>query len=372
MKIDDIMKKQKYSFYTPDEYGRDFFRIPTGVFSLDTIIGGGLPVAASSSLYGPPGGGKTTISSKALASAQQICWNCFEYLWDCKCDNKTPKKSVIVSTERCDLDWMESLGVDVNELVVAEPCSGEEAVDIIYEVMQADDCGLVLLDSLSRVIPESEIADPALSYQVGQRAKLHTKLMNKVKSTLIRQKKKGVHTAFLAINQIRASIGNFYGPSEEITGGFASKHDWHLTCRMSQLKTDKKYINKETEMPTYAKFKGSIISPGIKRKLFTLGGTCEFYVAMEDTAKHKKGAIYDEQVLSRYMKEYNLTKNGHTFKYIPDIKLKNQEEFLIKCREDDQYFRSAKKKMIDHLKEVKKGNIEPPPKKEKGAEENEA
>src|SRR6056297_3122475 len=209
MKIQDIIndKKKMYSFYVPEEYGRDFPRIPTGIYALDHSIAGGVPANVTTSFYGPPGGFKSGIVTRLLASAQDICWNCFEYLWDCQCGEKTEKKSVIVQTEVFDLDWAECLGVDLNNLIIAEPCSGEEAVDIIYECLKADDCGLVALDSLSRVIPEAEIVDPALSYHVGNRAKLHTKLMNKVKSLLIQNKRDKKNTAFVATNQIRASIG---------------------------------------------------------------------------------------------------------------------------------------------------------------------
>jgi recombination protein RecA len=354
--IKDVInnKHRKYSFYVPEEYGRDFPRIPTGIFPLDYSWGGGAPIGVTSSVYGPPSSNKSGIATLLLASSQKICWNCFEYLWDCQCGNQIKKKSVIVQTERFDLDWAEALGLNLDELIIAEPCSGEEAVDIIYEVLKAEDCGLVVLDSLSRVIPEQEITDPALSYQVGMRARLHTKLINKVKSVLIQQKRNGINTAFMATNQIRANIGA-YGGGEEITGGFASKHDWHLTCRMSQLKTKPEYVDKESELPLYGKFKASLISPGIKRKLFTLAGTCEFFMAMQDTPDHKQGTIYDFKTTFEYADKANLIdRTKWSFKY-DELEFNTKTELMNYWIDNPQHYLTVKRRIVDHYIALKKG-----------------
>jgi len=357
MKIQDIIndKKKMYSFYVPEEYGRDFPRIPTGIFAWDLIVGSGVPVGVTSSIYGPEGGGKSTIITYLLSSAQNICWNCFEYLWDCQCDQQTKKKAVIVQTERFDLDWAEKFGVDVDELVLAEPCSGEEAVDIIYECIQAEDCGLVALDSFSRVVPETEITEPALSNHVGTRAKLHTKLINKVKSALINNKRKGQNTAFVATNQMRAKIGNTWGgATDEPTGCFASKHDWHLSCRMSQLKSP--YTDKETELPTYGKFKASIISPGIKRKLLTLGGTAEFYIAMQDTASHSTGQVFDEKTTFDYADNAGLI-DRNSWKFL-GTEYGTKTALMQHWQENPQAFLTAKKRIIEHYAKLKKGKTD--------------
>lgn len=353
MKIQDIInnKKKMYSFYVPEEYGRDFPRIPTGVFALDYCTGGGIPVGVLSSIYGPESGGKSTIVSYLLASAQKICWNCFEYLWDCQCNQQTKKKAVIVQTEQFDLDWVENFGVDVNDLVIAEPCSGEEAVDIIYECLKAEDCGLVALDSFSRVTPEAEIIDPALSYHVGDRGKLHTKLIFKVQATLINNKRKGFNSAFVATNQMRAKIGNNWGgAAEESTGCCAAKHAWHLSCRMSQLKSP--HTDKETELPTYGRFKASIISPGIKRKLLTLGGTAECYIAMQDTASHNTGQVFDEKTTFDYADNAGFIARN-SWKFLGE-EYGTKTALMQHWQENPQAFLTAKKKIIEHYANLKK------------------
>ncbi len=363
MKISDIMndKKKVYSFYKPEEYGRDFPRILSGIFALDYCTAG-IPIGVTSSIYGPESGGKSSVTNKIISGAQNICWNCFEYLWDCKCKKKTKKKAVIVQTERFDLDWAEKLGVNVNDLVLAEPCYGEEAVDIIYECLKADDCGLVLLDSFSRVVPEAEIVEPAMVNHVGTRAKLHTRLINKVKSVLIENKKKGNNTAFLAINQMRAKIDNTWGgATDEPTGCFASKHDWHLSIRMSQLKSQ--FVDTETELPAYGKFKASIISPGIKRKLLTMAGTAEFFMAMQATPNHKVGQVKEEAIVLDYAIKAGLyDENTNT---IFGRKYSNKQKDLFEnWKADNNLFLSDKKRIIDYYVKIKKGLIEAPPKKE--------
>lgn len=355
-KLQDLInnKKKNYSFYTPDKYGRDFPRIPTGVYAVDRCIGGGIPIGVTNSFYGHPSSGKSSTATKTLASAQNLCWNCFEYLWDCSCGEQTKKQSVMVSTERFDLDWARNLGVNVDDLVIAEPDSGEEAVDIIYECLNTDDCGLIILDSLSRVIPEQEITDPALTNHVGIRAKLHAKLINKAKASLISQKKKNINSSFLATNQIRAKIGSFMG-GEDVTGGFAVQHDFHLTCRMSQLKPEAEFMDAETGFPKYGKYKINITSPSVKKKVFTLAGTGEFYMAMMDTDYVPKGTILDYKTVMKEAQEWGLMNqnSGWSFKY-DDLDFDKKADVIEFWRNHPEHFLSVKKKIIDHIVTIKK------------------
>lgn len=273
---------------------RDFPRIPTGIISLDYMIGGGFPVGVTSSIYGPPGGGKTLVMTRLATGAQNICWNCYKYLWDCDCESRRSQKVVIVQCETFDLDWAEQLGLDLDDVIIAEPDSGEEASDIIHDCLRADDCGLVLLDSLPMLVPTVELETSAQEVQVASQAKLISKLIRRIKADLIREKKRGHPVAFVTTNQVRAKIGGFSrGPSEEIPGGFTSKHDWHLTIRMSQLKSDD--IDKSTELPIISRFKASSAAMGNKRKVFMLSGSCEFFIATSDAGANPKGSIVDQK-----------------------------------------------------------------------------
>jgi len=101
--IEDIINsKKKYSFFNKGDYGKDFPRLYTGIFALDYCTAG-IPVGVTTTFWGPPSSGKSSLSLKLLGLAQKTCWNCFEFLWDCKCGNQKKKKSVVVTNEGFDI-----------------------------------------------------------------------------------------------------------------------------------------------------------------------------------------------------------------------------------------------------------------------------
>lgn len=350
MNLDEIIKngEKKYgkgTFTYGRNVGRDFPRIPTGIFAVDYAVGGGFPITVSSSMHGPPGGGKSIIGMRACAGAQNICWHCFEYLWDCDCKEPHEKKIVIVPTEPFDMDWAILLGLDPDKAIVADPESGEQAADIIIKCLEADDCGLVMLDSLAQMVPTVEIESSIQEVQVTPQAKLITKMIRKIRNTLSTQKKHGNDVAFICTNQIRAKIGGFgFGAQETIPGGFASKHDWHLNMRMSQLKAEQ--IDKETDLPIYSKFKSSIVSPGNKRKVFVLAGTAEFYVTTSENAECPPGQINDYKTVMRYADSAGLLERGPW--RFAGVEYDKKSDLMDQWQDDDQTFLSAKKLIIDH------------------------
>jgi RecA/RadA recombinase len=300
--------KKKYgegTFFKANTAEMDFPRIPTGIFALDYMTGGGFPVGVTSSIYGPPGGGKTLVMTRLACGAQNICWNCYEYLWDCECGSTREQQVVIVQTETFDMGWAVILGLDPDKCLIVEPDSGEQASDAIIDCLRADDCGLVLLDSLPMLVPTVELEASALDVQVASQAKLISKMIRRIKATLIKEKKRTHPVSFVTTNQVRAKIGGFqYGPTEEVPGGFTSKHDWHITMRMSQLKSPD--IDKETELPINARFKASSAAMGNKRKVFMLSGTAEFYITVSEAGDYMKGTINDYKTVLRYADEAGL------------------------------------------------------------------
>lgn len=333
------------TYFKGSEGKMDFARIPSGIFALDYMLGGGFPIGVTSSVYGPPGGGKTLVMTRISAGVQNLCFRCYEYHWDCTCSNNTPLqlKPVIVQTEQFDMGWAIQLGLDPVGVTIAEADSGEQASDIIIECLRADDCGIVFLDSLPMLTPTVELEDSAMDQHVALQARLISAMIRRIKSTLIKEKKRAHPITFMATNQVRAKIGGFgFGPKEETPGGFASKHDWHATVRMSQLKSDN--VDKTTELPIDAKFKGSMIAMGNKRKIFTLAGSCEFYVTVTDSGSYNRGTINDFKTVMRYGTEIGLiTKDPWAF---------NGQEFATQTALyddwlDSQKFLTAKKRIVD-------------------------
>ena len=349
--LSTIMKKGEITYGKGTyKYGiagmPDFPRIPTGIFAVDFCTGGGMPIYVTSSLYGGPGGGKSTLMYKIIASAQNICWNCYDYLWDCKCGSKKEQKVVLLPVEQMDTDYTKNMGVNLDNLIVAEPSIGEEGVDIIVECLRAEDCGLVILDSLVGLTPEDELNASASATHVALQARLLSSLMRKVKSILVREKKYGHSVAFMATNQIRSKIGGFGHIKEDVPGGYVSKHDWHMTLRMSQLKSDK--IDKETELPLYSKFKASNVAMANKRKCFMMSGSAEYWLTTSPKAEYKMGTPLDYTVVLTYLDRAELLHKSPWFTpLMPEMEFRTKKELMDSWLEDS-VFLTLKRRLIQH------------------------
>lgn len=330
---------------------KDFPRIPTGIYSVDYALGGGLPVGIASCLYGPPGGGKSLVLQKMISCAQQMCWECFEYKWDCACSGgSTDQKVVVVTTEILDAEWAKCLGVNMDDIIIVEPEYGEQAGDIISEALRSSDCGLVCLDSLAMLTPMAELDASFEDFQVASQARLISKLMRVVQSRLITEKKKKHRVSFIATNHIRSKIGQAFGNPEEVPGGWAAKHTWHLTVRMSQLSTEP--TNKgEDGLPINAKFKASTIALNNKRKIFMLQGAAEFYCTMKDEGEFIMGDIPDFKTVEKAADEIEFigrnpwSCNGREY---------DKKADLIKDWEDKAWYLSVKKKLIEEYRNIAK------------------
>lgn len=342
----DIKKYGEGTIIPASQAQRDFIRIPTGIFPLDFVVGGGFPIWATSSVYGPPGGGKTMVLYKLVAGAQKLCWNCFEYQWDCECDSPTPMKVVWVDTEASfDLEFAQIMGVDPDRLMVVNPEYGEQASDIIVEMLKAEDVGLVVLDSLPMLTPIDELESPTQDAKVALQARLISRFIRKVKTVLIREKKYKHPVAFVCSNQIRAKISSMlYGPTEEVPGGNTSKHDWHLMFRMSQIKS--KEVDKETGLVNKGKFHASLAAMGNKKKLRTLGGAAEFMVVLSNRTILPIGTVDDYDVVFKYATDIGLidTASGYD---VNGTLIKTKRDILQYWRDDDNAFLSMKRKVVD-------------------------
>lgn len=330
---------------------KDYPRIPTGIYSVDYSTGGGLPVSVATCLYGPPGGGKSLVMQKAIARAQKLCWRCFDYQWDCQCD-KGPlnQKVIIVCTEILDPEWAKCLGVDLDNLIVVEPEYGEQAADIISEALRSSDCGLVCLDSLAMLTPMAELDASFEDAQVAQQARLISRMMRVIESRLMREKKSGHHIAFLATNHIRSKIGQVFGNPEEVPGGWAAKHTWHLTLRMSQLKTESNQTDADGT-PLNAKFKASTIALSNKRKIFMLQGAAEFYCTMKDHGEFVSGDIPDFKTVEKAADEIEFI-GRNPWSCLGREYTKKSD--LIADWQDQEFYLSVKKKLIDEYRNMAK------------------
>gem|GEM_PF-1531173 len=192
-------------------------RVPTGLFPFDLASGGGFPRGRASIVYGPESSNKTNICLKAVANHQQ--------LW--------PEQiNIFVAIEGFDPLWARQLGVDTEKLIVLYPSYAEQAVDMIEEYLHADDCGIVVLDSLAAMVTTQEAEKSAEGAIVGGASVAVGKLVRKTTLAFTEAEKAGRSPTLLYINQTRFKIGVMFGNPETMPGGNAPRFQSALTVRV--------------------------------------------------------------------------------------------------------------------------------------------
>ena len=186
-----------------DERIEDVDVIPTGSIGLDYALGvGGYPRGRIIEIFGPESSGKTTLAIHAIAEAQ-----------------KNGGIAAIIDAEHAfDRFYAEQLGVDVNNLLIAQPDNGEQALEIAEQLIRSSAIDILVVDSVAALTPKSEIDGEMGDKNVGVQARLMSQAMRKLTGTISR-----TNTCCIFINQLREKVGVMFGPSETTTGGNALK-----------------------------------------------------------------------------------------------------------------------------------------------------
>ena len=181
----------------------DINAIPTGSIGLDDALGiGGYPRGRICEIYGPESSGKTTLALHAVAELQ-----------------KKGGVAAFVDVEHAlDPNYSKKLGVDINNLLVSQPDTGEQALQIVESLVRSEKVDIIIVDSVAALTPQSEIEGDMGDTQVGKQAKLMSQALRKL--TAITAKS---NTTVIFINQIREKIGVFFGSPETTPGGRALK-----------------------------------------------------------------------------------------------------------------------------------------------------
>ena len=177
--------------------------IPTGSVGLNLALGvGGYPRGRVIEIYGPESSGKTTLAIHAMAEVQ-----------------KQGGIAAIIDAEHAfDRFYAEKLGVDTNELLIAQPDCGEQALDIADELIRSAAVDLVVIDSVAALTPKAEIEGDMGDNRVGLQARLMSQALRKLTATINK-----TQTTCIFINQLREKIGIMFGSPETTTGGNALK-----------------------------------------------------------------------------------------------------------------------------------------------------
>ena len=186
-----------------DEVIEDVEVIPTGSIGLNYALGvGGFPRGRIIEIFGPESSGKTTLAIHAIAEAQ-----------------KAGGIAAMIDAEHAfDRFYAEKLGVDVNNLLIAQPDNGEQALEIAEQLIRSAAVDILVVDSVAALTPKNEIEGDMGERNVGLQARLMSQAMRKLTGAIAR-----TNTTCIFINQLREKIGVMFGPSETTTGGNALK-----------------------------------------------------------------------------------------------------------------------------------------------------
>ena len=188
----------------------DIQAISTGSITLDVATGiGGVPRGRIIEIYGPESSGKTTLTLHIIAAAQ-----------------KTGGKAAFIDAEHAlDPEYAKHLGVDINELLVSQPDTGEQALEICEMLVRSGALDVIVIDSVAALVPKAEIQGEMGDSHVGLQARLMSQALRKLAGAINKSK-----TAVIFINQLREKVGVMFGNPETTTGGRALK--FYSTMRM--------------------------------------------------------------------------------------------------------------------------------------------
>ena len=190
--------------------------IPTGILPLDVALGvGGVPRGRIIEIYGPESSGKTTVTLHMIAEAQ-----------------KNGGIAAFIDAEHAlDPVYAQKLGVDIDNLLISQPDSGEQALDIVDALVRSSAIDIVVVDSVAALVPKAEIEGEMGDSHVGLHARLMSQAMRKLTGIISKTR-----TVVVFINQIREKVGVMFGSPETTTGGRALK--FYSSVRLDVRKID--------------------------------------------------------------------------------------------------------------------------------------
>ncbi len=210
---------------------RDLEIIPTGSLTLDIALGcGGLPRGRIVEIYGPESSGKTTLTLEVIAQAQKL----------------GGVAAFIDAEHALDPSYAEKIGVNLDELLVSQPDTGEQALEIVDMLVRSGGVDIVVVDSVAALTPRAEIEGEMGDSHVGLQARLMSQALRKLTANIKRS-----NTLVIFINQIRMKIGVMFGSPETTTGGNALKFYASVRLdirRLGAIKAGDEVIGNETRV----------------------------------------------------------------------------------------------------------------------------
>jgi recombination protein RecA len=254
--------------------------IPTGALSLDIALGGkGMPKGRIVEVFGPESSGKTTLCLHIIAEAQK----------------KGGVAAFVDAEHALDPSWAKRLGVSLRDLLVSQPDTGEQALEIVETLVRSNAVDVIVVDSVAALIPKSEIEGEMGDATMGVQARLMSQAMRKLTAAVSKSK-----SLVIFINQIRMKIGIMFGNPETTTGGNALKF-------YSSVRVDIRRINaiKEAEVAIGNRVRAKVV----KNKIAPPFREAEFDILFES------GISYEGDLLDLGVNENVVDKSGAWFNY---------------------------------------------------------
>lgn len=289
--------------------------IPTGCLSLDMALGiGGVPRGRIIEIYGPESSGKTTLAQHIVAEVQKI-----------------GGIAAFVDAEHAlDPEYAAKIGVNVKEMLISQPDTGEQALEIVETLVRSNAVDVIVIDSVAALVPQKEIEGDMGDSQMGAQARLMSQALRKLTGIIAKS-----NTVVIFINQIRMKIGVFFGNPETTTGGNALKFYCSVRIevrRSAQIKQADKIIGNRVKCKI------------VKNKVAAPFKSCEFDIM------YNEGISISGDLLDLGTNYGVISKSGNSYSF-GDIKLglgrENAKRFL---KDDKKLMKEIRRKILAEAK----------------------
>lgn len=281
--------------------------IPTGSVSLDIALGvGGVPRGRIIEIFGPESSGKTTLAQHIIAEVQK----------------RDGSAAFIDAEHALDPDYAKKIGININEMLISQPDTGEQALEIVETLVRSNALDIIVIDSVAALTPKAEIEGEMGDQHMGLQARLMSQALRKLAAIVAKTK-----TTVIFINQTRQKIGVFFGNPETTTGGTALKFYSSVRIeirRAAQIKKGEQTIGNRVKVKV------------VKNKVAAPFQTCEFDI-MYNEGISVSGDIIDCGL------QYNvIEKAGNSYNY--------GEEKLGVGRETAKQYIKDNPKLLEKIK----------------------